>query len=315
MAGSINIKFRHAVSMIAFMLLSGACNNDIFTIDDSLINIDNDIELDGDGGCYSSYFQSDGLQRVEIMAYDSGTGSMTCYNRDGDEVSADGTVPELYRFRYISSDVTLEVVVDGSWISIESLESTATESVIVTVRLIYDRDEDIVNITLNPGQPKEFVGIVYNMDRLEQSPDVKKMTIRNHYNNESDKDWTVWVNPYSYGTHVTFDTEYPWARELAIKVPVPVLSADGAWRLSGKEYGMWTGGEYLIDTGLGDVSVSVDIPPLSKTGVDCVVSYVSASVPFDMVFRNPRSGRESMSAGICRVSYPVDYDIIIFEEK
>lgn len=304
-------EFRISVVALLVVILFTGCNSDIFV--EHVEPSEASISIVGDGGSCSLRFQPKGLKSIGLSTYYDGT----YYNKAGDVIASDSPVDEIARINYTDNSVIFDVFIDGDKITISSTEQASGISWNGSIILDYGYTVQYIDFEILPGQPVELIEMSYLMDN-KMVQDVANVDYKTaNYSNNGGSEVNVMVMPYvSQQASVTFEPDDISFRYRHIDVPFPTF-VDGEWKVGTKIYGTKLGVKsYYFPEGLDRKhEVSVTIPPYSNVKVSSMVSYSSLRVQFCAVFRNPVSGRENFTFGVCGVLEPVSYDIQITDVK
>jgi len=304
--------FHMRIKVLLFIILAVsavACNDDIFVKPTAPSSTD--VTIDGDGGECTVTFQPEALQSISIDNFSSSYG-ITCYNSNGDVIPVDSPASEIARMNYTTMSIILDIFKAGDKLTFHCTENTVqTNYIQFYIRLNYGFAVELVSLVVLPGRPMELVEISYDMQNMrEEGPEMKE-THRMRYENNSSSAWIVDVWPYlNANATALLESSDSWAKWIDVEVNLPTR-INGRWELSSEKTAVCTNTGYsYFPAGIDQLfSTSVDIPAKSVTTLTCGVNFYSVYVPYSMLFRNPVTGREAISTGICNVTEPADYEI------
>ena len=287
--------------------LLAACNNDIF-IDDTRLE-ETEATIDGDGGKHTFRIKSKGLREIWLDAYPY-NGAFEYYNRKGEYISPESPASQVARIRCYAVDFEFNIYLDGNNLTIISTENSLNrDDTTVVIRLEYKDSSQSIYVTITPGKPMEFTGVVYKFNEAENNG-YSSSTFATNYNNSTDSELHVKVCPYSSAqSSILLQPNLDWAINMQGEVPLPVYS-NNQWTLSEPRLIQLGTVRYYppgnVDTQL---EVPLTIPPQQHVRVTATVTFMKAVIPFIIITRNPVSESEIMSQGKCTITEPVSYEI------
>lgn len=304
-------EFRISVVALLVVILFAGCNSDIFV--EQVTPSASEVTIDGDGGTCTVRFQPKGLKYISLDTYHTGI----YYNKAGEEISEYSPASEVARINYTDNSVIFDVIIDDDKLTVTSTEQTYDISWQTGIQLDYGYTAEFIGIEILPGKPAELIQISYLMENMTVQSVAKTDYISANYHNGGASEVNVKVMPYiAQQASATLEPDDISFRYLHLDAPLPTC-VDGMWIVGDKNYGFELGTKLYYFPELLDrhLEVPVTIPPYSDVKVTSVVLYSSLRVPFCAVFRNPVSGRERFTFGVCGVLEPVSYDIQITDVK
>lgn len=301
---------KYLIITVISLLLCG-CNNDIF-VEDTTVS-ESTLTIAGDGGRGSVRIKRSGLKWYGLDVQ-GGKYPITCYDREGKEVPVESPASDIARINYKSVDLWFDITLEGDELTVVSTENCGLLKIQFSIKLDYGFKNEYVYVVVEPGKLMEFEGMEYDWSRVSINPTAK-----------IDKGVTTYINGSEYNMHVDFhpfinskatvvyDPEDSWADYLDAFVRVPVLK-DGEWSL-GEERSVTLASQNKFTPTSADMSISVpiDIAAGDSLKVSNYIRYSSMTVPFEVKYRNPVSGRRFSTTGLCTATEPTDYEVRINE--
>ena len=252
------------------------------------------VEIEGDAGTVEVPIVRKGLMSIVFDDVSDPDKFVTTYGHSGTVIPNESSLDEIARINF-TTQVTRYI---GS----------------TTLRLDYGYDSAFITVRIAPGREPELAFFAYDMTRLDDLGPRIHETFSLSYNNEGPLPSSVTVWPYLNSfCRVTLEPVETWFDYLTIGVPLPLYSETAGWQVSDKVYAVKTGTNF--DFSLPGIDrmlhIDVTVPALSQGSVRSFVESRWATVPFTMTFRNPVSGREYDSEGICTVKQPLSYEVVL----
>lgn len=304
-----------ALMLILAVIMTG-CNDEVFV--EKLDPSDTELTIGGNGDRGGVGYESSNLVTLSLDVFSEQKPNVTYFDRDGNRIEPEGNASRLAKIKYKSQTMEYVISVGKNLLMFESVENFSTLDSHVTIRLDYGFTVRFIKVTMTGLPIIDLVDIAYDMDRMSVSQDPVVVSANIKYKNDGNSSpWEISLKPYlSISAHVELEPAAGWARYLRNVYSIPTLQG-GIWGLHGKsiEMMMSSKGYYRSTEVDENTSVPVTIPPFESRTVVENVFFNSMSVPFTAVFKNPVTGREYSTTGICKVCEPFDYEVKVLEEK
>lgn len=305
--------FLHIVIAVAAMALSG-CNNDIF-FDEPDIPESQSAMIEGDGGEVYFNIPRKGLEHFGFSLMSSNEKYCTCYNSAGEVVDSDSPASKISRIVYETDFTKIELLRDGSKLTVRSICQTYQYETYWTIRLDYSYGVRNIRITVLPGRPIRLDEIAYT-EPLTFNDRAKVTTDRTAFVNDDSTPSKVEILPYlNERPSVLVEADEPdkWINGERLNIPVPMY-IDGEWQLTEKS-GIMPGSPYFYNGPDYLTRVNVTVPPNSSGNIYSDVVYAGATAKGYMVFVNEALGRRIIEPFKVTSLYPVKYEIRIEDAK
>ena len=305
------MKIKCILPALAAASLLAACNNDIFI--DGEVPESVTVEIEGDGGTVEVPIVRKGLMSIVFDDVSDPDKFVTTYGHSGTVIPNESSLDEIARINFTSRYLIFDIYVEGDRLRLHSTECTGYIGS-TTLRLDYGYDSAFITVRIAPGREPELAFFAYDMTRLDDPGPRIHETFSLSYNNEGPLPSSVTVWPYLNSfCRVTLEPVETWFDYLTIGVPLPLYSETAGWQVSDKVYAVKTGTNFDFSLPGIDRMLHIDgtVPALSQGSVRSFVESRWATVPFTMTIRNPVSGREYDSEGICTVKQPLSYEVVL----
>ena len=302
------------ISLFAFLAASlCGCNNDIF-IDEPDWEDFNDITIEGDGGEAYLIIPTKDLEHFEFDLMSESKRYCTYYNAHGDIIDPNSPASEISRIVFETRFDKLELIKEGSGLTIRSICSTSQYDSHWIIRLEYTYGVRFVKFTVLPGKPLHLVEVVY--DDMVIDDRAKVSSFREGFTNNGPLPQTLTIRPYLNELASILVEPVAWSSWLNGKrfdMPVPMY-VNGEWVITPKK-GIQPGNRFTYEGPDRFTKIEIDIPEYSSVNVFTDVVYSGAKVTGCMVFHNEVLDL-TFSEDIKVTSlYPVSHEIRIEDAK
>jgi len=299
---------------IIALVLSG-CNDEVFV--GKLDPSDTELTIGGNGDRASVGYESDKLETLSLDVFSEEKPNVSYFDSDGNQIQPEKNASRLAKIKYKSLTAEYEIKVGSSVLMIESIENFSTLNTNVTIRLDYGFAVRFIHVVMT-GLPKiDCLEISYDMGLMSINSEPTIVSRKINCKNDDSSEWNMSLKPYlQMPAYVELEPTEKWARYMKDVYAIPTLQG-GEWGLHGTEVemSMSTKGYFSSTEVDNNTSVPITIPPLGAKTVLEKVFFASMSVPFRAVFKNPVTGREYSTSGICTVCEPFDYEVIVSEKN
>lgn len=297
------------IIIVLFLASLSSCNDGIF-VDDVFPAEDYEFDIEGDGGEFSVKIPVKGLLHISVDRYSSSADSQngfTYYNKAGQVIPFNSPASELGRIVYENQLLHYEIALSGRQLSFHCFENCLDSPVSEYIRLTYDYKEELIYVTIQPGKPTELIDVTY----FPETSITDEYEIRDSswkFSNLTDAPYQLATFPYQNSnptTNIVVDTS--WAKGLYVEMPLLVYD-DGQWTFK-KAKNVLVGYLNTLPFPDKDLSVDVEIPPMTNARIISSVTYSRATANGIMTFRNPYSEKTHTVRFTCTTTSPTSYQI------
>lgn len=305
---------RLALVFVIAAMVAG-CNDEVFV--DQFEPSETEVTIKGNGGRKAVGYESKNLKTLSLDLFTEEKPYVEYLDSEGTPINPYCNASKLALIVYESPAGTMKfsIRVTPKTLMIESFENFSTFNHSTTIRLDYGFAVRFIKVIMTGLSEIELVDISYEMDMMSVNPEAKVVSGKITYqNNDNPAPWELNLKPYlTMPAFVEMEPTDVWARSIGRhEYPVPTFS-NGEWGLHGTKIEMSFGSKgYYATTAVDkDASVLVVVPPYSSIIVHESVYYATMSVPFTAVFKNPVTGNEFTTGGVCRVNEPFDFKLSV----
>lgn len=304
------IKETALLPAVLFSLLISGCNNDIF-IENSDLPANTTIDIDGDGGGWSSPFSRDGLTRIYVDYAPEEIKYVTYYSVDGGIAEADCQPSRLQSIVYETPVLYYSIGFAGDMVYFYSDYNVSDA---VSFRLCFDYDYGVskyIDVTIREGERMQRVS-GWNLSGgmlIKENHD--KTTHITSLTNNSKLVQKLEILPFSES--VCSDIVSPadhWAQMLTLKIPMLTFDGqDWVWVENDDiQLGMRRA---FVPTRYLNKKITVEVPPETKATVTYTLYYALASQKGVLHLFNPVVGQDFEEEVTWSSIYATHYDYTV----
>jgi len=297
-----------AAVAVLFAAAAAACNDGVFV--DGVADAPELTEatVGGDGDEVTFGIQTRGLLAVSVD-HTSDFRGVTCHDRDGNEIPEDSPASQLARISVRAISLSYDIDLDGSRLTLRTIEHPDQYEANVAIRLEYDYTVKYIHVAVLPGKPLALVAVDYDggIDITPGGDAPATFT----YDNRTSLPQIYLARPWfgKQGRGMV-DVADQWAHYLQVEMSVPASASDGSWAF-GAPRGVSLGATFYTSPRDPDFGVPVEIAPHSQVCILTTVAFTTATARGRMTFRAPVSGAEYTTAFVVEVTEPTDYEITL----
>lgn len=300
--------------LIVAMVFTG-CNNDIFIKPVPQIE---DIVLDGHGDMAKFSVNKRELKGFNIdCPFWAGNCNVFFYDKDGNEHQGVIDINEVTKITFTTPCCAIDFLIDGNEVTVVALDNTSSQNIELWVTLDYGGTVSGFGIVITPGDAMVLDNMSYGMNPIQTDLQLFNGPRRSLTNN-TPVTQQLTIQPYFGATStVLYESSDNWETGVAGFVPVLYYS-DGEWIWPPEPNAHIEIGNRSAYTPYGidlDKTISIDVPPFSKTSVEVTVTYATCLTAYSCELIMPGSGIGNMSWGTCQIRQPIDYKITEVCEK
>lgn len=304
------------LSFISIIFFSGAilpmlqaCNDDIF-VDGEFPADSYEMEIEGDGGQFTIDIPVKGLKHIAVDRYSSAPDAnkgFTYYDKAGNVMPFNSPASEISRILYETPMLSYEMTLSGNRFSFHSIENCYDLPINEYIRFTYDYKEELVYVSIQPGQPTELIDVAYDPE-LSITDEYEIRDSSWNFSNLTEFPYYLATFPFQNSnptSNIVVDTS--WAKGLYVEMPLLVYD-NGEWILK-KAKNVLVGYLNTLPFPNKNISEDVEIPPMTTAKILSSVIYSRASANGTMTFRNPVSEKTHQVKFTCTTTYPTSYYI------
>lgn len=279
---------KYTLRLLCFLLAlttMTACNSDIF-LDGPDLPETQDITIDGDGGEATITIPTKNLEHFGLSLMSTSEQYCRYYNANGDLIDSKSPASEVHRIVFETKFTKLELIREGSRLTIRSICNTDQDDAHWTIRLEYSYGVRFIELTCLPGTPLRLVDVIYNDDMITDDR-AKVTTFRDGFTNNGPIPQIFTLRPYLNELASILVEPYrsgSWLNGERFEMPVPMY-VGGEWVIKPKA-GIRPGTKYTYEGPDRLTKVDVDVPAYSHITVFSDVVYSGARITGRMIFRN-----------------------------
>lgn len=281
-------------AVVAACMLPG-CNDDIF-VDEGVLPDRTVVRIDGTGGEWSTDVAVKSFNRFDVPSPFDERPYVTW--TDGNR-----------RFVFENPAASFSVELIGKRLSVASAYNATGDTIRRTIRLEYSYTTKEIILEIAPGEPIRLVGVDY-----DGSPSiyegVRSETSRTTFVNNSPLTQKFNVAPYA-GSEARYSIipMDAWFDEYEIPVELNVPAYDGTeWTVRAVKDSP-VNEMITFKPPYFNLTIPVEVPPMTTVVVDCTVNYDTASDHGAMAFYNPTTGKTTKVEFFTQSTYPTSYEL------
>lgn len=262
-----------------------SCNSDLFLSDTQLPD-DTVVNIEGDGGQFSTAISCDGLQAISIIHDYDDRKNFSYYDINGNITSSECPVEELREIHYETLIRSYSLGIEKKMLYFNSYYNCDTEAFQIVICLKYDFGNKYLTINLSEGAELKVTSWEYDSEMIVTN-NISFNTYSQSFNNGSSLKQHFIIRPYVDCKAISkISTEESVPKYLTADVPVPVFTDQEGWAF---KYDNSIPFNLEIEVPFDYIDEFMDIPvePNSLVKVSYKVNYSRCTIKGKIYLLNP----------------------------